>query len=551
MLVRKRYQPSRAASQMIFLPRDSFATNDVARHCTPSIHAALPAPRAARLRPFLTRVESVALAIYVMVLAVGTWIHVFWRDEAQAWLIARDSSSIPELLHNLRYEGHPPLWHLILYAITRLTWNVEWMKLPNFVSAVGAAILIVRGRSLPIFVRVGLLFSYYLLFEYGMLARNYMLGVLLLIAASTLMRRDRPSLRVPILLSLASLSSLPAALVAMCLFLLYGSRSWAWYQEDPQRLRVRRNLWPQILLAAAFGVCLIFAALIVRPPADSGVLAAVYRPNSVVKWTSWVGYLLGRSYLPLPAFRYNFWDDPPGSTFIRHATAVFGFAAAAVFAAMLRTRSTRWFFIGSTALLVAELVTSGRVSDRHIGWLFVLLVCALILNSRGPVLPALRTRIGAWLLYAVIVGQAYAALFAAADSMLHPFSPARQVASFLRSHRLDNAILVPAPPYQLTSVLAYLGRPDVTDWNDGHHFSFVTWTRREAALELKMPDKTELHAISQGEGTPVVITGRALAADEQAAMDVAPLAAFNSSICVSEHFFLYKLNRPAQTPGSP
>jgi hypothetical protein len=42
-----------------------------------------------------------------------------WLDELQAWLIARDSSSVIDLFKNLKYEGHPGLWHICLYLISR------------------------------------------------------------------------------------------------------------------------------------------------------------------------------------------------------------------------------------------------------------------------------------------------------------------------------------------------------------------------------------------------------------------------------------------------
>ena len=34
--------------------------------------------------------------------------HENWRDEAQAWLLARDLS-VPELIEQMSYEGHPCL----------------------------------------------------------------------------------------------------------------------------------------------------------------------------------------------------------------------------------------------------------------------------------------------------------------------------------------------------------------------------------------------------------------------------------------------------------
>ena len=45
--------------------------------------------------------------------------HEMWRDEIQAWSIVIGSRSVGDLLHGaLRYEGHPPLWYLVLMPIT-------------------------------------------------------------------------------------------------------------------------------------------------------------------------------------------------------------------------------------------------------------------------------------------------------------------------------------------------------------------------------------------------------------------------------------------------
>jgi hypothetical protein len=41
--------------------------------------------------------------------------HEKWADEAQAWLIARDLSLWRIFSYELRYEGSPGLWHLILW----------------------------------------------------------------------------------------------------------------------------------------------------------------------------------------------------------------------------------------------------------------------------------------------------------------------------------------------------------------------------------------------------------------------------------------------------
>ena len=54
--------------------------------------------------------------------AVIAWHHEMWRDEMQAWLIARDAPSVFELFTILKkYEGHPSVWHLGLYVLQFFT----------------------------------------------------------------------------------------------------------------------------------------------------------------------------------------------------------------------------------------------------------------------------------------------------------------------------------------------------------------------------------------------------------------------------------------------
>ena len=54
--------------------------------------------------------------------------HEMWRDELQAWLLARDSNGPFELFQNLKYERHPGLWHLLLMPLSRMFRSPEVMQ---------------------------------------------------------------------------------------------------------------------------------------------------------------------------------------------------------------------------------------------------------------------------------------------------------------------------------------------------------------------------------------------------------------------------------------
>lgn len=75
--------------------------------------------------------------MYAVVVIVVMCFHEPWFDEAQSWLIARDCSWHDLLLVRPHYEGHPPLWWLLLAIPARLGVPYEWgIKSIQLVTAV-------------------------------------------------------------------------------------------------------------------------------------------------------------------------------------------------------------------------------------------------------------------------------------------------------------------------------------------------------------------------------------------------------------------------------
>src|SRR4029079_19519456 len=94
--------------------------------------------------PHATRPDvRFALAIssaFVVAGAISIAFHEPWRDEVQAWLLARGSTGLVTLVRNSRYEGAPVLWHLLLLPLTRLGW-LPLMSGLNLAFATGAVFL--------------------------------------------------------------------------------------------------------------------------------------------------------------------------------------------------------------------------------------------------------------------------------------------------------------------------------------------------------------------------------------------------------------------------
>jgi hypothetical protein len=61
------------------------------------------------------RFALMVTAGFFVIALLGILSHEMWRDEHQAWLVARDANSLSQLLDNMNYEGNPALWHFFLY----------------------------------------------------------------------------------------------------------------------------------------------------------------------------------------------------------------------------------------------------------------------------------------------------------------------------------------------------------------------------------------------------------------------------------------------------
>ncbi len=102
-------------------------------------------------------------------------------------MISRDSSSISQLLANARFEAHPALWYLCLFALSRFTHAPEAMQVLNLLIGAGAVLLLARFSPFTSLQKILFAFGYFPFFEYGAISRDYQLGNLFLFGFCTLM----------------------------------------------------------------------------------------------------------------------------------------------------------------------------------------------------------------------------------------------------------------------------------------------------------------------------------------------------------------------------
>lgn len=142
-------------------------------------------------------VEIIVCIISLAVVSLGLYYHEPWFDEAQAYLIARDNS-VKELIFDIpHYEGHPPMWHLILKASMLFGFSAEFTLKAVQLITFAAALIMLEFRS-PFGKTAKILIpaSYFFLYQYAVISRPYaLLMFIAMVCAAFYGKRDEKPVR--------------------------------------------------------------------------------------------------------------------------------------------------------------------------------------------------------------------------------------------------------------------------------------------------------------------------------------------------------------------
>jgi hypothetical protein len=164
--------------------------------------------------------EWMTLALYAIVVACAIPYHEPWADEAQAWQIARSLSLTDLFLKYVRYEGSPGLWHFLLWILNRVHVSYSGMHwVAGAIAVAGVSILVLRS-PFPRYLKLSLPFTYFLLFQYAVVARSYVLVPLMLFMIAS--RWKKSPVGIALLLGLLANVALHATVISGGLAIVYA-----------------------------------------------------------------------------------------------------------------------------------------------------------------------------------------------------------------------------------------------------------------------------------------------------------------------------------------
>jgi len=455
--------------------------------------------------------EASALIIYIVSISITIAYHEPWFDEAQAWLIARDNNIFDILWNILRYEGHTPLWYIILYIPAHMGVTFEFgLKLTSVVFISLAAFILVKKSPFPLIIRLLLPFTYFLFYQYGVISRSYsMLSAILWIVAATFPSRNQKPLKFSLLLALLGGVTVHGMLIA------FGIAA-AWFVEIVSEHRtIRRSFsanvslivkdrrFHTLLLLAFFNI--VYAAILWPMPDKFTPLQS----NKIDP-----GFLLFKLFIaPLNAVVSDVWPGISGHSSDMLPLLLFiGIILTAVFFIWALYRGV-FLYVVLPYVFTALFMSFIYFSMNHTGIYTLMIIFGLWLSLGGgrPFSTpewihkasmffsnkTIRTIITACTAYILLL-QAYWSASASVNDIKMPYAAAGNLASFIQDNGIEGRKIFNcynisndklSYSMQDAAILAYFPKNIFYNHNEGkENVSYVThhlWKDEDAITYLK------------------------------------------------------------------
>lgn len=492
--------------------------------------------------------------------------HEMWRDEMQAWLIAKNSSSLPELFHNLKYDGHAGLWHLLLFFITRFDVSPIAMQVLHLLIAGFAAWIFLKYSPFSLLHKSLFIFGYFPLYEYAVISRNYVLAMLFIFlfcanfVPATAKNADSGSgdagkfqaefpgskiILLSIILFGLCQTHIYGLIIALCLtpVMLISAVG---RKNLPVILTEKIRLATGIFIAGA-GIFLGLAQMI--PPSDSG-FATKWITEFKSELAQKVISTIWQSFIPIPSFQISFWNTNI-LNFYGNGIQVFFSIILLLIAAGIFFRKPIvliMFLAGLAGILLFTYIKYYGFL-RHFGNIYLLFIAACWISyypGNGKSGSFLFEKIASFFsnhknkfLTAIFIAQIAAGAMAVYYDFRYPFSQGENAAEFLKKNE-EGYLLTETSEYFISITIAGFLDEKIYHPQCGRFGSFVVWDKCSGGgLDFSQAVEAA-KKLSSGQKRDVILI--AMLPQDTSLFDIIKIAEFSdSAIVADERYYLYKI----------
>ncbi len=473
--------------------------------------------------------------------------HEPWRDEMAVWMVAKYNSP-GGIVSEAGVQAQPALWYLMVKGVQQVIPHPLGMGLANLMAIGLAVLLMLKYSPFTRAVKVFLCFSYFIFYEYGTIARNYGISVLVVFAVCALYpRRDKYAAVIALLLAVGCSIQVMNIVFAVCFgFLLVAERL---FKRAPGPGGRGGDLH-LIVAVLIIGAGILLALSQAAPPegspwaASSGAKWVFQTPIGALK-SVWL------SFVPFASPKLDFWNTnilPDG-----RLMAVLSFALLALSCLSLwRKPLIEMFYLCGVVSLLIFFYRIYHGFNRHHGYLFLMLVIShwIFGGFRDQ-----ESELGQHVKHEVVGPRLNGFTLVCFLNFLavfvplyfdwrYPFSASRDVAQYLGKEEFQDAILLGDVDYCVAPVAGWLDREIYYPMSGGFSKG-VIWkgTTEGRILHGNIPgDKTYKKRIWATAQKLAKEKGKDVVLILNYQIDEKPFKEFPLSIVADERYYLYRVS---------
>lgn len=534
-----------------------------------------------KLKQF-ANLESFLIVGFFVFGFIGIIHHEMWRDEFQAWLLARDSSSIPDLIENSRHEGHPILWHLCLYLISSFTHNPLFMQIFHLLIATGVIILFVKFSPFNDSQKALFTFGYFPFYEYAVISRNYSMGVLFIFLFCILFpKRNKYLPWLAIILAFLANTNAYGLTISFTLILLFFFDFFVNKELFRSYLVKRWNsLLSLLIVISGWSISFLQIARPFKPErvtqrielltTNEGNLVSKTFLSEMARAGHTVSSLW-KAYVPIPdLFQSNvldFWGSniiandfffvDIGRITIPLGHLIAGLSSIGLFVFSIRILIRKplaliaYIFGTFSILLFNYFIHYGTL--RHHGSLFILLITCLwisrytdrqkVSNQSNKQTRKLDRRYANRFLTIILYIHVIAGIFAYSMDLAYPFSMSRDASRFIESRKLDDLTIVGTEYREVATLSGYLDKKIYYPERESFG-SFWTTRERNIGSEDELFEIVDELLIQSKTDILLVLTQKLQSNSQD--INICPLQEFKGGIVTEEQFYLYLVQKHSE-----
>lgn len=381
---------------------------------------------------------------------IGVYFHELWMDESHHFLLGSDSINFLDLFKNTRYDGHPILWNYLIHLISFLDKNPFYIQLLHIIISSLTVFVFLKKAPFKLWFKIAFLLSYFMLYEYTIISRNYNLGVLFIIISCSLYSKRETHFNLLCTFLALSCNTHSIFIIIAGAFLT----SILIHQFSTYKFSFLKKFWKGYLI---FLVGLVLAFYQIIPAQDSTFFEKINYTNMYQFAKSFMS--LFKAFFPIVDFTsINYWNHFYLIEHFKIIAIFLGCISWCIPVLLFNKNKNILFFVYLTIVgfIAFEMLTQ-RFGTRYNGLLFITIIIGLWMLYSENEKPFFKLNIvkhNSKIILLLMLIQLFSGTLAYALDIKHTFNHGENVASFLKKEKVNPSEIITL--CESASINAYL-----------------------------------------------------------------------------------------------